>query len=261
MTENNKSTLKSLERSLDIIDVLAKNPVPMSAQELSDALKVNRTTIYSSLNTLSNKNYIEKNSSTGKYSIGYRLFEIGLHYKYKFPFTSVVEHYAKEINNKYHISINLGVFKKPNSVLMLLSQNQVNSRISSSPMLPVNYTLPVYASAIGKVILSGMQEEQIQQILDSITFKPFTSNTITSKEIILEELNEIKKNGYAVDRSEYFNNFYCIAAPIRDYTGTIIAGISVSDMEKSYFEEHFDKLSKEICIVSNQISLSLGYAQ
>jgi DNA-binding IclR family transcriptional regulator len=260
MSENNKkSMLKSLERSLDILDVLAKNPAPMSAQELSDALEVNRTTIYSSLNTLLNKSYIEKNSSTGKYSIGYRLYEIGLHYKYKFPFTLIAESYAKELNDKYHIAINLGVFKSPDSVLMLLSQNQVHSRISSSPMLPVNYTVPVYASAIGKVILSGMPEKQFHQILDNLTFKPYTSNTITSKEIFLEEISEAKKNGYAIDRGEYFSNFYCIAAPIKDYTGNIIAGISVSDMEKSYFEEHFDELAKEICIASNQISLNLGY--
>ena len=248
--------IKSLDRTLEIVELLAATPQSMSVQQLSEALNVNRTTLYAALNTLCNRQFIEKDPLDGRFSIGSRMYEIGLKYKYKFPFVPAAERQAKKLFLQFGHQINLSIFQHPDIALSLISEFS-NSYI---PFLtPSYYILPAHASAVGKVLLAGKTDKELESIISRITFKQYTPSTITSKEALLEELYKCRENGYAVDHEEYSDCINCIAVPIRDYQSNVIAGFSISCMTEDYLNENFNELKEAIISGARQISLSIGW--
>ncbi len=98
----------------------------------------------------------------------------------------------------------------------------------------------------------------MNRLLDSITFHKYTENTITDKARLLEEIDIIKKRGYAIDNEEHEKNIACIAAPIRNYTKRVVASVSITavlySLEKNKLLKYKDLLLEK----SNKISKVLG---
>lgn len=247
------SILQSLDRALDLISILANSREPLSVIDLSKSLSANRTTIYATLNTLLMHNFIEKDETSGKYTIGPRLYELGLMYRYKFPFTSTAEKLAEMIVKKWKLQVNVGIYNDRGNVLLLLTQLPVDT-----PILPISYSMPAYVTGLGKVLLAALPDKDLDQLLHEIDLKKYTKNTIMDKEQLKKELLMIREKGYACDNEEYIEGLSCIAAPIKDYSEKTIASISVSG-GSSRIKGHKEELINEVLSMSKRISIELGW--
>lgn len=98
-TGSNNTAPQSLKRALDLFDLLAMNS-PMSIVDISKALCVTRTTVYSLVAPLLETNYIEKDEATGKYRLGYKFFEIGRQYRHYYPFLPALERGRKSCRKR-----------------------------------------------------------------------------------------------------------------------------------------------------------------
>jgi DNA-binding IclR family transcriptional regulator len=119
---------------------------------------------------------------------------------------------------------------------------------------------PMYCTGVGKILLSGMTPEARDTIISNMTFIPKTPSTITSKEELLEEIERVKSQGYALDDAENEEILRCIAAPIFDHKGKIIASFSISGPRNRITMEVInDTLIEKMKQYSLVISRNLGY--
>lgn len=250
-TEGN--TLQSLDRALELLDILANKRLPQSAADLSNELHINRTTVYAMLNSLLKKQYIEKDETTSRYTIGYKLFELGQMYRYKFPFYNLAEKQAVILKDKWKLNVYVSVYKECGSALMLLVQLP-----SGTPMLSAGWSTPLHATGMGKVLLSGFTDEQLEEELQGMTFTSYTSSTITDPAVLRAVIQDVKKQGYAFDNCEYLDNTFCIASPLRDIAGHVVAAMSISG-PKELVAENREDILRDIQAATRLISMDLGW--
>lgn len=225
----------------------------MNIADISKALNITRATASSLIQTLLQRNYLEKDPETSKYSIGYKIYDIALTYRYQYPFLYAVEGHINEMAEKLNIRINIAVLKPPGVAVMILSKD-----ISLLPKMILGYVLPGYASASGKLLMAYAPRKIVEQWLDETACIPFTPKTIIDRETLMNELDQIKTAGIAFEDEEMMLQRCCVAAPIRNISGQVIASVSFST-SKERTDAHLPELAQSITLLSKSISSSLGY--
>jgi DNA-binding IclR family transcriptional regulator len=123
----------------------------------------------------------------------------------------------------------------------------------------IGLNLPIHSTSIGKVLLAYLPEEEQDSILQSVSLSKFTDATIVDRKLIKENLKLIKERGHVVDREETHKDLNCIAAPIRNGDGKVIAAINIMDEgQRTSAEDLFqfaDYLTERALFISRQ----LGY--
>ena len=211
-------------------------------------------TTNSMLQSLLQRNYIEKDLETGKYSMGYKIYEMALAYRYQYPFLHVAEKHVSAMAEKWKIKINVCVLKPPGVAVMILSKD-----ISLLPKMILGYVLPAYASASGKLLMAYSPREIIEHWLAETEFISYTPHTIVDKAVLFEQLDLIKVQGIAFEREELMAQRCCIAAPVCNLSGQVIASVSFS-CSKEMLESNMSSLTEHIVLLGKSISSELGYS-
>ena len=248
-----KPTLQTVERALELIDLMAHSPNKMSVVEISNALGVTRTGAYNLLNALLKYNYAEKDASTNKYSIGYAFMELADLYRRQYSFLFAAERGLYTLSRKCKEQINITVYKRPGIALLLRIKSPEDIRKASQQI-----SFPAYITSGGKLLLANLPEQTLEEDLSQMELKRFAKNTITDKDVLREELTKIRAQGYATEREENYGQRGCVAAPIRDMAGTVIAAISMV-LPLQSFDERFEENLTDVQDTAMQISQELGY--
>lgn len=258
MEIQNNAKLKSLDRALELIDILERTGKPMSAAELSKHLSVNRTTLYATLNTFVERDYLDKDPITGFYSIGIRPVEIGLGYRKKYPFIQMMDAQAVELSKKWNLQVNVGVFKAPDKVIVLSAHNPGSAPGTSYLFFPTNVNFPAYASSLGKVFLCEMEDEKLKMTIDRINLIRLTDKTITDKSILFDHLKELQKKGYCYEDNEFMENVRCVGIGIKDHTKKVVAGMSIV-LSPFTTDEQREQIITELLAIKSLVSFNLGF--
>ena len=118
---------------------------------------------------------------------------------------------------------------------------------------------PLHCTALGKVLLAYMSEKERKKILEEKGLPRLTEKTITDKKKLEKELGEVKEQNFALDREENEKDVCCIAAPIRNHQGKVIAAISISTLSFRIDKNVHNNLKKALIETSKKISKRLGY--
>ena len=254
MSENKVQTI---DRTLDIIELLATAKEGLGVTEIGNNIGLHKSTVYRLLTALLNRGYIEKDPKTYTYKIGLKFIEIsGLFLKkleLKTEALPFMRKLAEIIGQPVHLAILEGT-----EVVYIEKVELVNSiRMYSQ----IGRRVPVHCSAIGKILLTGLNPEALREVLENIKFEKFTPNTIITKKELQREIESVKEKGWAVDNEEHEPNIRCIAAPIIDYTGKIIAAVSVSGESRIINLESDLKIAGHVIETAANISKRMGYIQ
>lgn len=248
------STQQSLDRALELLEILAKNGASMNVAEISKILGITRTTASSMIQSLLQRNYIEKDPETGKYSIGYKQYEMALAYRHQYPFLYVAADQISAASEKLKLKINISVLKPPGVAVVILSKD-----ISLLPKMILGYVLPGYASSSGKLLMAFAPRATVEQWLDNTEFVPYTPKTITNKKALLEQLDEIRARGISFENEELTLQRSCIAVPIRNISGQVIASVSVSGANEAMDADR-PGLIESLSLLGKGISSQLGHS-
>ena len=251
-TGSNNTAPQSLKRALDLFDLLAMNS-PMSIVDISKALCVTRTTVYSLVAPLLETNYIEKDEATGKYRLGYKFFEIGRQYRHYYPFLPALEAGAKKLSQKVDCKIN-GMVLKPKGIALIIASIDM----SQNTMPDIDSTVPVSVSACGKVLLSALDDNELEETLSNMNFVRLTDKSIMDADTLRAEIMQVRTNGYGTEYGELFAFWGCIAAPIRSIGGKVVAAMSVTSTLERLQRER-DYLLKELIDTATRVSMVLGW--
>lgn len=248
-----KLTLQTVDRALELIEILARSSDKMSVVEISKALGIARTAVYSLLNSLMARNFIEKDPVTNKYFLGYKFVELGTYYRYQYPFIFSAERGIYALSRKWPHQINLSILK-PGCVLLFL----VIKAPESTPRTTHRSVLPAYTSASGKLLLAHLSPQELAATLDSVELKKYAKNTIVNRQELMDNLEEIRRLGYSLEQEESVNQRSCVAAPIRDVSGTVIATISMT-MPMADYQNNLEQCIEDVMNAGQSISMELGY--
>ena len=227
----------------------------MGVTELSQKLGLHKNNVFRILATLEYRGYIEQNPKTECYRLGPKVFELSLIFKYQMGLIKHARPVMKKLKDKFNETVYLGVLRNIYAVYIDNIETTHTVRVVSR----VGSQIPAYATAIGKVQLANLPKDELETILKEERIKPYTPNTICDKEELLKHLEEVAKQGYAIDNEEFQEDVKCVGAPIKDYTKYVVAGLSITAPSFRMTEDRIPHLIEAVKEAALEISKSLGF--
>lgn len=247
--------VQSVDRTLCILELLSDYEDGLGITEIGEKLELHKSTVHRLLTTLIYKGYVKQNKNTSKYEITFKLFEIGNKKLEKMDLVNIAKPYLKELMKKTDEVIHLVVREGTNIIYMA----KVEPLKSISIYTRIGMSKPMYCTAMGKAMLSHMEDGEIQEIWNASYIKKFTDNTIVDFKKLKDNLMEFKEKGYAVDDQEVEMGIKCLGTVIRDYNGNVCGAISISSLIGTLTEEKNTSYSMLILEYADKISKELGY--
>lgn len=245
-----------LERAIKIIEILEKYPSGISLKDIVDESGLNKTTVFRILATLENYSYIMQDANNGVYKLGYKFLELSNAIIKRLDIRDIAHPYLEELSHITDEVVHLVILDNDKCLYIdKVDKSSGNIKMVSS----IGKHAYLHSSAVGKVILAYMDEENVLKIINRTGMPKFTDNTITTKERLVQELRKIKINGYAVDEVENENGVRCIAAPIFNYDGDVIAAFSISGLTLRLTKERIPEIVHIIKEYSFKISKEFGF--
>ena len=194
----------------------------MSLSEISKMVGLHKSTTAGIINTLKAEGFIEQSESDGKLRLGLSLFSLAV--QARRGLVEICEPHLNKLLELTGETVNLAIFDISEIVYIAKKECTHSIRIITS----VGSRLPVYCTAIGKVILAFMERSKVETIIDSINLTPLTEYTITDREELFKALDSIAKEGVAYDLEEFQEGLICVASPLFHREGDIAGAISIS---------------------------------
>lgn len=196
-------------RVMNILSLIDRSEKPLSLTEIATALDLPKSTISPIIRTLLETDYLEQ-TKDGRYEISFRLFQLGLSYSGRLGVLSAIKKEQEDIVKKVGEICQFGVLVDDQVLYLEKVQAQGSIEVVSS----VGKKLPAYCTALGKALLSGMEDEAIRELFKGKPFKKMTDNTISDVESLIQDVRLVRERGYALDDQEIAENLQCIAVPI-----------------------------------------------
>lgn len=248
--------VKSAARVFEIFGLLVNHPDGLSLTQICGELQLPKSSAHALLNTMVVHGYLREGLRERTYRLGPALFELGSAYIASTNLVSdgweIVRTTARMCNETVHLAVLDG-----NEVLYVAKEEGTNTiRMVSA----VGKRFPAYATGVGKVLLANLSDaELLQRIPDDAVLPVITPNTVTNPSELRTLIATARNNGYALDYEESTPGLCCVAAPVYDAQGQIVAGMSVSVPNIRFTDERRIQLLELIRTQANSLSTILGY--
>ena len=246
--------ITSVQRCLRLLSLFAQAPGGLSASEVAKHSGLPVSTVHRFLVNLENAGFLDC-SGSGKYHLGIACFSIGHAAlaqldirRLSLPYLQALNQHTRET---IHLTVRQGLAAVYVEKLDSPEQLRTFSRIGAS--------VPLYCTAVGKVLLAYMPQEELEKILPQIETRRVTPNTIGSVQELERHLQRVRKNGHAFDLEEHEPHIRCVAAPIWDHTGAVNASLSLTAPAVRMAVPRLRQLAPLIQEAGLRISKDLGY--
>jgi IclR family transcriptional regulator, acetate operon repressor len=247
----NGASVQSLERALDILELLGGSEGELGVTEIGPAVGLPNGTAHRLLATLTRRGYARQNPNTRKYNLGIKAFALATSARERLG--PLARPFLAELMEVSQESSNLAMLDK-NSVVYL---EQVPAPRMVRMFTEPGNRVPPHSSGTGKVLLAYQSEETIDSITRQTGLPRFTPHTITDANRLKGELEGIRQQGYAIDSEEMEEGVRCLAAPVFGPDGSILAAMSVSGPAGRLDEGKLEELIPHIKRISESFSESL----
>lgn len=216
--------VKSAQRVLEILDLLTQREAGLTFTEIGVALSYPRSSLHSLLGTLVQAGWAELDPVSRRYTLGIRAWQAGHAYLRAVNLADRAQPYMQRVCDALDETVQLAVRDGRYNVYV--------AKVDGSHMLglasAIGRRLAAHATGVGKVLLADLTEEEGRELLEAQPLERFTEHTITAIDQLEKEFTEIRQRGYSLDNEEYTLGVRCVAVPVRDHTGRVVAGMSVS---------------------------------
>ena len=229
--------VKAVDRALVLLSCyLETENERLGVTELSNKVGLHKNNVFRVLATLEFKGYVEQTKRTEAYTLGPRILELGLIFKYQVGLIKPSKPVMQRIAREYNETVYLGVLRDIYAIYI----EEVRSTRSVQVVSRIGSRIPAYATAIGKVQMASLTPEEIDRLLTENRITPFTGKTICEPQALKGHLAQVAQQHYAFDVEEFQEDVRCVAAPIRDYTKMVVAGLSISAPKDRMSEERME---------------------
>jgi IclR family KDG regulon transcriptional repressor len=252
------SNVQSVTRAFCLLELLgAGDDDSLSVSELARRSALPIGTVHRLLNTLIQLGYVEKDLETHRYSLGVRVLSLRGSVASRLRLGEQAMPIMKALMRKVDETVHLAVMSE-GEVLYI---DRVESFRTQNMYTQIGKRGPVHCTALGKVMLAYLPQAVVDVILDHKGMTRYSATTITDRAVFAQELAGIRQRGYAIDDRESDETVRCVAGPIRNHAGDVIAAISISGPAIRMRPERDPELSEAVCWAALRISAGLGYLQ
>ncbi|WP_317855763.1 IclR family transcriptional regulator [Chakrabartyella piscis] len=224
MKEPTENPIQVADRLFQTLELLATCP-PMSLMELSQTLGLNKSTMHRILNSLVYMGYAKQENNSLKYTLTHRICELSNQFMHQTNIIPMVRPYLQELVNLSGETIHLVQMDQNSAIYIDKMESTQNSiRLVSK----VGKSIPLYCSAVGKAMLANMGDDVIKEIWNNSDIRALTPQTIVDFKDFMNEIDRVRKNGYALDLEENELGVRCIAVAISNYQNQPNYAISIS---------------------------------
>ncbi len=245
----------AVERSIALLRLIAAADAPQTLAELSDALGVARSTTHSLLATLMQQQFVEKEPRHKTYRLGIGVFELGNAYLRQISLVPIFTEVAQQLVAICHETVKLAV-REGREVIYLGKQEGL---YSVQLVARVGSRMPAHATAVGKVLLGDLSDEALRILYSGYSFAQRTPKTIGTIDALVEEITIVRQRGHAYDLEENIIGAQCVAAPVRDHTGAVVAAISIGVPNDRLDNARFAILTAATTAAAATIAARLGW--
>ena len=247
---------QSLRKALLILEEMTKIESPFRLQDLSVRLSMSPSTVSRFLNTFIDFGYIRKEPSTASYYLTLKLAGLGAHTRANFPFQQILTKYIREISKHFNETASLCV---ENDMQMVYIATEESQRHILRNLKRIGHVAPIHATGVGKCHLLNYSEAKLYELAEKKGLPRLTDQTIVSIEDLRKEIENVKQQGYALDNEECELGVRCVAVPIRDYTGTVVAAVSVSASVIDLDKKRTDEIIQYMLDIKKRASSEMGW--
>jgi len=248
-------TVKALVKALRILECLGEDEAPSATlTQLSRRLHLHVSTVHRLMVNLVRQGFVETDPVTGGYRLSFRILRMGLKVLDRLDFRQVAQPLLRELNQKTQETIHLAILQGHHAI----SIDKIGSPQPVALDAKLGSVMPLYCTGVGKTLLAFQPEAVQGELLHALSLERHTPHTITSQAQLRKQLARVKEQGYAVDNEEAVPGLRCVAAPILDHEGRVVAAFSVAGPASRVTLERVPELARLVSETSREISFRLG---
>ncbi|MDQ4034762.1 MAG: IclR family transcriptional regulator [Chloroflexota bacterium] len=244
----------ALRRGLSILDTFSAHHGDLGVNEIARIVGMHKSTVSRLCATLENAGYLERDPTTNRFRLGARIYQLAGSASPTTDVRAVARPVMQQLVETSRETATLGVREGSDIVTIDVVDGLNHMRMATR----VGMRTQVHASAVAKAILAWMPEADVDVMLKDWPMTPLTPNTITDAADLKSRLHEVRERGYASDMEELEIGLRCVAAPIRDLHGRVVAGVSISGPRHQMTEEAMRRFGKLVKEAGETISARLG---
>jgi DNA-binding IclR family transcriptional regulator len=251
--KNSYSTAKTVQKAFNLLEFLGEKQ-PARPSELVQQLKLTRSNVHRLLSTLERIGYVEK-SDDSRYRLSFKVFMLGSNIVKGNRLSNVAHPFMFRLAESTQENVNLAIMYEQKVLYIKKIESPHYLKLDQ----PIGKTDPLHCTALGKVLLSGLTDEELESFCRSSKLSSYTKNTITDPKTLIEVIQDVRKKGYAIDLQEVLEGVHCISAPVRDHTSKVIAAVSISSPAFRLTKEKLNKMKVPLIETCSEISKKMGY--
>lgn len=249
-----KQASQSILKALDLVDVMVKAPSPLTLNELSRAVKRPVPTVHRLLRTLGLRGWVE--NVDGRYRLTLKMFEIGMSVVDKIDVVAEARPECEALSREFDETVNMSVRSGTSAVYVIKIDSARSLRLISQ----LGVHVPLYCTAMGKVMLAYLEPDERARLLDQIKLEPRARNTITDRAALDKELIAIARRGWSIDNEEFDYGLVCIGAPVFNRSGGTAGAISLTGPIVRLPFTSWEEIGRRVRNCADSISRRLGYS-
>ena len=239
---------------MDLLEFLSANEQETGITEISKKLHMGLSTVHRIITTLKSRGYIIQNQQTTKYRLGIKLFELGYAVQSTKRLVEITKPFLRQLSQSTNETVNLAILE--GREVIYIAKNECSEVLTTN--IKVGTRLPAHCTALGKVLLAFINDVEFGNLYkNDESLSTLTSNSISSLKELKKYLKKIKEQGYGVDIEEYKIGVNCIAAPIFNRNGEIIAALSITCPASRFALDEMEKVKGKLMTISKEISNQL----
>ncbi len=222
--DRQRGGIQSLGRAFSILEEVARNRDGIMLADLSKRVGLHNSTTFHLVRTMVNLGYIRQIKDGKRYRVGRPLFCLAASALDEIEMVSlatpILEDLSQQTGESSHFAVRLG------DSVVIIARTSGPGAVQLADRVGV--VRPAYCTALGKMILAGLQPDQLERWIARTDFRPMTPKSITDPRVLRQELDDIRLKGIAYDDGEFDPELRCIAVPVRDFSGQMIGAMGVS---------------------------------
>ena len=257
-TEEKRPSLhnQSTEKALSILELLADASEPVRLRDLSQALSINPSTALRFLTSLQNCGYVSQEPESQRYFLTYKICRLAHQVSRHNQIQAITHPYLIMLSEKFGEAVCVSVERDMMMVYVDVASGPQQTLMS---LQRIGNVSPMHCTGNGKLLLLNYSSEKLDAFIRQRGLPQNTVHTITTRQALDDELAQIRRQGFALDNEECEIGVRCMACPIYDYTGAIVAGISVTGPVSRMTDDKLTDMRAPLEEVASEISAALGF--
>ncbi|WP_067934644.1 IclR family transcriptional regulator [Alicyclobacillus kakegawensis] len=248
-------TVKSVDKALNLLEMMSEYPQGAAITELASRSGMYKSTVHRLLGTMMKRGFVEQDTQTGRYKLGYSLLDLGMRLLSSIDLRSEALPHLQELARQTQEVVHLALLDQGEVVYIEKVETPHTIRMHSR----VGKRVPVHATGLGKAILAFLPAGELRALIRRYGLPRMTEHTLTDEAEFLASLETTRRLGYAMDVEEHELGICCVAAPIFDNTGQVVAACSVSGPRQRLDPAKLVELAPLVMDTGRRISERLGH--